>query len=541
MGLCGGPDRFNSSTGGTYSWALSLIVQDPAPSTPPERFHPTTSRLAGERKFFRWIHYRFCSPVIVSKVTFIWSRRGWSVGKALFAPTRYIPFILIPLTLFSTFSTNINLDTCDGLLYFLVFLEVVAITLSEVIFGLRAYAMWNRNRAVLVIYCCVATAYIAAFAFILQAFLPSVTYGEAPLAIIAGCYKTGGSTIVFASFVVIMLAEAVTVALTLYRAYHYFRHTPNALVQNMTRDGIFYCVSMFSMSVANVLLIFLVPVQYGDMIAVFKLYVVSISVLFVFDYFYQLEDEVTFIWSRRGWGIGKALFVPTRYIPFTIIPITLFSTFAANLDAQTCEALLYIIVVLETAAITLSEVAFGLRAYAMWNRNRAVLVICCCVATAYVVALAFIFRSFLPSVTYGKAPFTIISGCYETGASSVLFASFVIVILPEGVTTALILYRALRYFRHTPNVLIQKMTRDGVFYCVTMFCMSVTNVLVICLFPIQGARVLDTYQAVMHTILATRMQIHLRKVDQHTYLMDPFAEESLPPMSFTTSTFLADI
>ncbi|KAF8839350.1 hypothetical protein BDN67DRAFT_1070130 [Paxillus ammoniavirescens] len=195
---------------------------------------------------------------------------GWSVGKALFAPTRYIPFILIPLTLFTTFSTNVNLDTCDGLLYFLVLLEVVAITLSEVIFGLRAYAMWNRNKAVLVIYCCVATAYIAAFAFILQAFLPSVTYGEAPVAIIPGCYKTGGSTVVFASFVVIMLAEAVTVGLTLYRAYRYFRHTPNALVQNMTRDGIFYCMSMFIMSVANVLLIFLVPLQYGDMIAVYQ-------------------------------------------------------------------------------------------------------------------------------------------------------------------------------------------------------------------------------------------------------------------------------
>ncbi|KAF8839349.1 hypothetical protein BDN67DRAFT_780378 [Paxillus ammoniavirescens] len=270
------------------------------------------------------------------------------------------------------------------------------------------------------------------------------------------------------------------------------------------------------------------------------LYVVSISVLFVFDYFYQLEDEVTFIWSRRGWGIGKALFVPTRYIPFMLIPFTLFSSFAANLDVHTCKTLLYIIVVLEAVAIALSEVTFGLRAYAMWNRSKAVLAIYCCVAIAYVAATAFIFQLFFSSVTFGKPPLPIISGCYRMGANSVIFASFVVVMVTEAVTTTLILYRAFRHFRHTPNALIQNMTRDGVFYCVTMFSMSLVNVLVILFMPIQGW-VLDAYQAVMHTILATRMQIHLRKVDQHANLMDPFAEESLAPMSFTRSAFLADV
>ncbi|KAF8834103.1 hypothetical protein BDN67DRAFT_976241 [Paxillus ammoniavirescens] len=50
--------------------------------------------------------------------------------------------------------------------------------------------------------------------------------------------------------------------------------------------------------------------------------------LFGFDYFYQLEDEVTFIWSRRDWSVGKALFIPTRYIPLIIISLTIF----ANVD-----------------------------------------------------------------------------------------------------------------------------------------------------------------------------------------------------------------
>ncbi|KIK83523.1 hypothetical protein PAXRUDRAFT_832052 [Paxillus rubicundulus Ve08.2h10] len=189
----------------------------------------------------------------------------------------------------------------------------------------------------------------------------------------------------------------------------------------------------------------------------------------IFDYFCQLEDEVSFIWNRRGWGIGKVLFVLTKYIPFILIPFTLFSTFAANLDVHTCAVLLYIIVVLEAFAIALSDVTFGLRAYAMWNRNKTVLVVYCCVAIAHVAITAFIFQSFFSSVTFGEPPLPIISGCYRISANSVIFASFVVVIFTEAVTTALILYRAFRHFRHTPNALVQNMTRDGFFYCVTMF------------------------------------------------------------------------
>ncbi|KAF8834102.1 hypothetical protein BDN67DRAFT_976238 [Paxillus ammoniavirescens] len=267
----------------------------------------------------------------------------------------------------------------------------------------------------------------------------------------------------------------------------------------------------------------------------------SIATLFIFDYFYQLEDEVTFVWSQRGWGVGKSLFVLTRYIPFIIIPLILFSFFTANLEVDICKTLLYAIAILETVAIALSEVTFGLRAYAMWNRSRAVLVICCCASIAYVAVQVFILQSVLPSVTFGEPPIAIIPGCYETGDRSIDFTMFVVIMVTEAVTTTLTVYRAYWHFRHTPNALVQNMTRDGVFYCVTMFSMSITNALFTFLLPSQYTSIFYTYQAIMHTVLATRMQLHLRKVDQHTYLVDRLAEESLVPMSFMRSTFLSDI
>ncbi|KIJ57687.1 hypothetical protein HYDPIDRAFT_120456 [Hydnomerulius pinastri MD-312] len=228
----------------------------------------------------------------------------------------------------------------------------------------------------------------------------------------------------------------------------------------------------------------------------------SISIIFVFDYLYQLEDELTFIWNRRDWGLGKGLFVSTRYIPFAVIPMTLYSSLSNHLSTDSCTKLFYCSTVISAIAITLSEFIFSLRTYAMWNRNRIILAITCCTLTASVTAVTVIFISFLPSVKFGDPPLPVISGCYKTGASSVLFASLIIF---------LTMYRAHRHFRHAQNQLIKSLTYDGVFYCLCMF---------------------GVYQVVMHTILATRMQLHLRKIDRHIYVSGQLSEESLLPMSF---------
>ncbi|KIJ12968.1 hypothetical protein PAXINDRAFT_81950, partial [Paxillus involutus ATCC 200175] len=262
---------------------------------------------------------------------------------------------------------------------------------------------------------------------------------------------------------------------------------------------------------------------------------------------------VTFIWSRGTWSVGKALFVPTRYIPFVIIPLTVFVTphqTGEKSQATLCFRLVRHCYTSSLVGCVSIGLIFGLRAYAMWNRNRAVLVTYCCVTTVHNPLLEVLCFSvdFCHSGHYGESPIAIIPGCYETGGSSIDFAIFVVIMATEAVTTTLTVYRAYRHFRQTPNALAQNMTRDGVFYCVTMFASSIrkfTIFLGCCIYILHVCYVAHTstprYQAIMHTVLATRMQLHLRKVDQHTYLMDRFAEESLAPMSFMRSTFLSDI
>jgi len=257
---------------------------------------------------------------------------------------------------------------------------------------------------------------------------------------------------------------------------------------------------------------------------------VSASVLFMFDYIYQLEDELTFIWSRRDWTFGKVLYVVTRYIPFVLIPMTLASAFSPLPDVGTCHSMFYAITIVYLACIVFSELTFRVRAYAVCSKSRLVLIILCCTLAASLGLLAFICFQFLSSVSFGEPPISLIYGCYITSASYIFFGVFVIIMCSEAVTTYLTLYRAYRLFRYGPNVLVQNLMRDGAFYCLCMFAMSIANVLVIFLLPVPYSQVLIIYQGVMHTILATRAQLHLRKLHRSVRLPSPLSEGSVLPM-----------
>ncbi|KAF9234563.1 hypothetical protein BU15DRAFT_65621 [Melanogaster broomeanus] len=129
------------------------------------------------------------------------------------------------------------------------------------------------------------------------------------------------------------------------------------------------------------------------------------------------QEQLTFIWSRREWSFGKAHYVATRYIPFALIPVTLSSALGHH-DVDTCHSLFYAITIINAVGIVISE------------RGRLP------PPHASLGILMFIFFRFLSSVR---------------------------------LTTSLTLYRAYRHFRPAPNVLIQNLTHDGVFYCLCMF------------------------------------------------------------------------
>ncbi|EJT96780.1 hypothetical protein DACRYDRAFT_119850 [Dacryopinax primogenitus] len=93
--------------------------------------------------------------------------------------------------------------------------------------------------------------------------------------------------------------------------------------------------------------------------------------LVAFDYILNINKERKFIWGK-GWGLGKILYFIVRYMPFLDFPIWPFAdSFVAggNLPMD-CNVATYFVVITLSIATCVSDVVYGLRTWALWERGR---------------------------------------------------------------------------------------------------------------------------------------------------------------------------
>ncbi|KIJ56337.1 hypothetical protein M422DRAFT_239560 [Sphaerobolus stellatus SS14] len=101
---------------------------------------------------------------------------------------------------------------------------------------------------------------------------------------------------------------------------------------------------------------------------------VSGTALLVFDYFLLLEKEVKLVWSAK-WGIGKWLYVLSRYLVF----LDIFAVDAYNLslpafakEITVCGALIRAVTFFHLLGILVAEIVLSLRTWALWDKSRVV-------------------------------------------------------------------------------------------------------------------------------------------------------------------------
>ncbi|KAH7920214.1 hypothetical protein BV22DRAFT_1133254 [Leucogyrophana mollusca] len=286
---------------------------------------------------------------------------------------------------------------------------------------------------------------------------------------------------------------------------------------------------------------------------------VSVASLFVCDYLYNLEDEITLVWKEKRWGLDKVLFVLVRYSPLAMFPLSLSAALSTYVNVDSCVPLFFASITLRLIGITSSECIFNffgykrrthanevlagifaLRCYAIWNSHRVILIIACFTSAASVTSLIVILARYLPLVKFIEPPFPI-HGCYNKSVvGSDIFVCYIVIMVSEAIILSLTLYRVRKFFCDTPSALIQSLVCDGVTYCLIVFAMSLANILVVFILPIEYSDMLGTYEAVVQTILASWMQLHLRKVDRHIRTGGP-PVAPLPPMTFSTGVHLPDV
>jgi len=184
----------------------------------------------------------------------IWRQR-WSVGKVLYILTRYTALFDAVVLLWYNFYTGHTIDSCH-LSYTIAFWSmVVGIICSEVVLNLRTYAIWGQNIVVLFYLGSLQVVIIILSINYNHEAIKSLTFVSSPLPKIVSCLPISGNDKMKIAYYCVMVAEINVLALSLYKGLHQWRRDSTPLVHTLYRDGVVYFAVLFSITVANVIII----------------------------------------------------------------------------------------------------------------------------------------------------------------------------------------------------------------------------------------------------------------------------------------------
>ncbi|KAL5522139.1 hypothetical protein ACEPAF_1996 [Sanghuangporus sanghuang] len=257
--------------------------------------------------------------------------------------------------------------------------------------------------------------------------------------------------------------------------------------------------------------------------------IAAFGTLLVYDVFFVTFDrEVALVWTAR-WNLGKVLFFLNRYLPFFDTFLSLHLLLGKNTDKGCLlgfSAVTWLIVV----GIIVAEAILMLRTYAIWERKRSIFITLILLGCGTFIPGIIVTQFEVESLAYVANPN---GGCTKTKPSSpVIFVAFLLLILCETTIVILTLVRARHHYlsRQTRSPLIWQLYKDGLLYYVYLLAFSLVNLITAVAAPPAYTNWLTTPQRVMHSLLCTRVLLHIRS---HNTDADSENMSTQVAMSFT--------
>ncbi|THH09951.1 hypothetical protein EW145_g1647 [Phellinidium pouzarii] len=267
--------------------------------------------------------------------------------------------------------------------------------------------------------------------------------------------------------------------------------------------------------------------------------IAAFGALLVYDVFFVTfeQEVVTLVWPSR-WNLGKILFFLNRYLPFADTFLSLHLLLGNGNTDQECllgfRAVTWLIVI----GLIISEMILTMRTYAMWGSTRFILIILTVLGLGLFIPAIVITQIEVSSFVY-ESQFT---GCSKTKNSSpIIFVAFLLLIIWETsiVTMTMLVVRrdhlltiCLIVDRRMRSALVQQMYKDGVLYYLYQFAFTIVNLLIAVAAPPDFANWLTTPQRVFHSILCTRVLLHIRA---HNTTSDSQFQTTRTNLSFAVS------
>ncbi|KAG2137033.1 hypothetical protein DEU56DRAFT_980762 [Suillus clintonianus] len=251
-----------------------------------------------------------------------------------------------------------------------------------------------------------------------------------------------------------------------------------------------------------------------------------------YDYTFSLHKEWIFL-RRSRWTKVKALYIITRYIPIVLIAVDLYLNLTPNQNPNKCHIIISIYSYSGLISLTCSECMFVLRTYALWNRNRILLVAMLSALVAVIGASSGIRFANLADSNVTTSAIPGIAGCYWTSRSIQFSIAFILLFVFQLGLVSLTLIHVIQSWRMSTGHLYAILVNHNIFYYACGLFLSAGNILVPILISDPACySLLDDLQVCIIAILATRMHLHLWHTDQHAgYDTDALVWVSLSDMS----------
>ncbi|KAH8801221.1 hypothetical protein DL96DRAFT_1635643 [Flagelloscypha sp. PMI_526] len=209
----------------------------------------------------------------------IWSRK-FTGGTLLFLLTRYLPFtdLLVGIIGIQLQDAGDSRSACPGPYAAAVWLDVAGIQISELILILRTWALYGQNKWILaglllvqagsIVYCGIAD----------QAVISSIVWAGPEFSGIPGCIILSADNLrarIAGNYVGIVALETLILVLTCFRAFC-FRGDANTLssgsflIQVIRRDGLVFYFFILSISIVNVVVIYMAPLPFLAVLIIFQ-------------------------------------------------------------------------------------------------------------------------------------------------------------------------------------------------------------------------------------------------------------------------------
>lgn len=249
-----------------------------------------------------------------------------------------------------------------------------------------------------------------------------------------------------------------------------------------------------------------------------KLYVVvfieyaSVAIL-IFDYLLTISQEIDLVWIESPWNIGRILFFLTRYTPFIGGFLTLYVDVIRDAGLAKCARLTQSAVYFTLADIIIAEIILTIRVWAIWNGNRKVKVFLFAVAASLAsVAISKIAKVEVAQNIFGEDLHTVYGVCPPYFASTnALSVCYMVLVSYESVILTLTVIKAAGHYGSGTSSFIKIFFRDGISYNFFILACSVANIIVRYKTTSEFVNLLTSMQPVIHSVLTSRMLLHLRQ------------------------------